>query len=121
MVDGAQNWPYFFDRITAGLDADGMPVAWHHRITGSSIFARWAPPVFKNGFDSDTIDVAEPPYDLPNMLRTTSNTSRQASQQHSGAVSVRRTTSRGGKLYRRARGGSQKRPRGDRLGLLKDS
>ncbi|MGH6867726.1 MAG: xanthine dehydrogenase family protein molybdopterin-binding subunit, partial [Methylocella sp.] len=60
--------PYFFDRITAGLDADGMPVAWHHRITGSSIIARWAPPLFKNGFDSDTIDGAEPSYDLPNML-----------------------------------------------------
>ncbi|MGH6822179.1 MAG: molybdopterin cofactor-binding domain-containing protein [Methylocella sp.] len=60
--------PYFFDRITAGLDADGMPVAWHHRITGPSIIARWAPPLFKNGFDSDTIDGAEPSYDLPNML-----------------------------------------------------
>ena len=35
--------PYFFDRITAGLDADGMPIAWHHRITGSSVFARWYP------------------------------------------------------------------------------
>ena len=60
--------PYFFDRISAGLSADGRPVAWHHRITGSSIIARWAPPVFKNGFDIDTIDGAEPPYDLPNML-----------------------------------------------------
>jgi isoquinoline 1-oxidoreductase beta subunit len=45
-----------------------MPVAWHHRITGSSIIARWVPPVFKNGFDFDAIDGAEPPYDLPNML-----------------------------------------------------
>jgi isoquinoline 1-oxidoreductase subunit beta len=39
--------PYFFDRISAGLDLDGMPVAWHHRITGSSILARFAPPAFK--------------------------------------------------------------------------
>ena len=60
--------PYFFDQITAGLDADGRPVAWHHRITGSSVFARWVPPTFKNGFDSDTIEGAEPPYDLPNFL-----------------------------------------------------
>ena len=60
--------PYFFDRLTAGLDADGMPIAWHDRITGSSVFARWAPPAFKNGFDSDTIEGAEPPYDLPNFL-----------------------------------------------------
>ena len=60
--------PYFFDRIAAGLDANGTPIAWHHRITGSSVFARWAPPTFKNGFDIDTIEGAEPPYDLPNFL-----------------------------------------------------
>jgi isoquinoline 1-oxidoreductase subunit beta len=60
--------PYFFDRITAGLDAQGMPIAWHDRITGSSVFARWAPPAFKNGFDSDTIEGAEPLYNLPNFL-----------------------------------------------------
>ena len=60
--------PYFFDRITAGLDADGMPIAWHHRITGSSVFARWYPALFKDGFDIDTIEGAEPPYDVPNFL-----------------------------------------------------
>jgi len=60
--------PYFFDRITAGLDADGRPIAWHHRITGSSVFARWVPPTFKNGFDPDTVEGAKPPYDLPNFL-----------------------------------------------------
>ena len=61
--------PYYFDRIAAGLDEDGMPVAWHHRITGSSIIARWAPPVFKDGIDFDTVDGAvEPPYALPNIL-----------------------------------------------------
>ena len=61
--------PYFFDRVSGGLDENGMPVAWHHRITGSSIIARWAPPVFKDGFDFDTVDGAvEPPYALPNIL-----------------------------------------------------
>ena len=60
--------PYFLDRLTAGLDADGKPIAWHDRITGSSVFARWVPPAFKNGFDGDTIEGAEPPYDLPNFL-----------------------------------------------------
>ena len=60
--------PYFFDRIAAGLNADGAPIAWRHRITGSSVFARWAPPTFKNGFDIDTIEGAEPLYDLPNFL-----------------------------------------------------
>jgi isoquinoline 1-oxidoreductase subunit beta len=43
-------------------------VAWSHRICGSSIIARWAPPVFKNGYDPDTIDGAlELPYSFPNV------------------------------------------------------
>jgi isoquinoline 1-oxidoreductase subunit beta len=60
--------PYFFDRMAAGLDANGAPIAWHHRITGSSVWARWLPPTFKNGFDPDTIEGAKPPYELPNIL-----------------------------------------------------
>jgi isoquinoline 1-oxidoreductase beta subunit len=60
--------PYWFDRISAGLDAKGMPVAWSHRFAGSSVIARWAPPFFNNGLDSDTtegaIDLA---YGLPAM------------------------------------------------------
>ncbi len=60
--------PYFFDRISAGLDEKGMPVAWNHRFAGSSIIARWAPPLFNNGLDPDTtegaIDLA---YALPNV------------------------------------------------------
>jgi isoquinoline 1-oxidoreductase beta subunit len=43
--------PYFFDRISAGLDEAGMPVAWSHRFAGSSIIARWLPPGFNNGLD----------------------------------------------------------------------
>jgi isoquinoline 1-oxidoreductase subunit beta len=61
--------PYFFDRVSAGLDAQGNPSAWHHRITGSSIIARWAPPIFKNGLDPDTTDGAiDLPYAVPNVL-----------------------------------------------------
>jgi len=60
--------PYWFDRISAGLDEKGMPVAWHHRYAGSSVIARWLPPGFKNGLDPDStegaIDLA---YALPNM------------------------------------------------------
>jgi isoquinoline 1-oxidoreductase subunit beta len=36
--------PYWFDRLSAGLDAKGMPVAWNNRFAGSSVMARWAPP-----------------------------------------------------------------------------
>src|SRR4029077_18608062 len=32
--------PYYYDRFTAGLDAAGRPVAWTHRVVGSSIEAR---------------------------------------------------------------------------------
>ena len=43
--------PYYYDRLAAGLDAEGMPIAWSHRVVGSSIIARWAPPMFVNGLD----------------------------------------------------------------------
>ena len=60
--------PYWFDRISAGLDGKGMPVAWNHRFAGSSVMARWAPPVFKNGLDPDTTEGAiDLVYALPNM------------------------------------------------------
>jgi isoquinoline 1-oxidoreductase subunit beta len=60
--------PYWFDRISAGLDEKGMPVAWNHRFAGSSVIARWAPPVFKNGLDPDTTEGAiNLVYALPNM------------------------------------------------------
>jgi isoquinoline 1-oxidoreductase subunit beta len=59
--------PYWFDRISAGLDEHGKPVAWNHRFAGSSVVARWLPPAFKDGLDPDStegaIDLA---YDLPN-------------------------------------------------------
>jgi isoquinoline 1-oxidoreductase beta subunit len=60
--------PYFFDRMSAGLDEKGMPVAWNHRFAGSSILARWLPPAFNNGLDPDTTDGAiDLAYALPNM------------------------------------------------------
>jgi isoquinoline 1-oxidoreductase beta subunit len=60
--------PYFFDRISAGLDGKGMPVAWNHRFAGSSIIARWAPPLFNNGLDPDTTEGAiDLVYALPNL------------------------------------------------------
>jgi isoquinoline 1-oxidoreductase beta subunit len=60
--------PTFFDRMSAGLDAKGMPVAWNHRFAGSSIIARWAPPLFQNGLDPDTTEGAiHLTYALPNM------------------------------------------------------
>ena len=78
--------PCYYDRIAAGLDAHGKPVAWTHRITGSSIIARVSSELFpKNlrviralglgsifatlkGLDTDAVEgAAEPPYALPNI------------------------------------------------------
>src|SRR6267378_2746904 len=60
--------PTFFDRISAGLDGKGAPVAWNHRFAGSSVIARWVPPGFNNGLDSDTTEGAiDLVYALPNM------------------------------------------------------
>jgi len=59
--------PYFVDRMSAGLDEGGMPVAWSHRFAGSSILARFLPQAFNNGLDPDTTDGAiNLPYALPN-------------------------------------------------------
>jgi isoquinoline 1-oxidoreductase subunit beta len=59
--------PYYYDRLSAGLDADGRPVAWNHRIVGSSVVARYLPPLFKDGLEFDVIDsAAETPYACPN-------------------------------------------------------
>jgi isoquinoline 1-oxidoreductase beta subunit len=60
--------PYWFDRLTAGLDEKGMPVAWSNRYAGSSVIARWLPPGFKNGLDPDTTEGAiNLAYTLPNL------------------------------------------------------
>jgi len=60
--------PYFFDRMSAGLDEKGMPVAWNHRFAGSSIIARYLPPAFNKGLDPDTTEGAiDLVYALPNL------------------------------------------------------
>ena len=60
--------PYWFDRISAGLDEKGMPIAWNHRYAGSSVIARWLPPAFNNGLDPDSTEGAiDLVYSLPNM------------------------------------------------------
>src|SRR5215471_15106367 len=60
--------PYWFDRISAGLDANGMPITWDHRFAGSSVLARWAPPFFRNGLDPVTTEGAiNLVYALPNL------------------------------------------------------
>ncbi|HEV2749985.1 MAG TPA: xanthine dehydrogenase family protein molybdopterin-binding subunit [Gemmatimonadales bacterium] len=58
--------PYYYDRLAAGLDARGRPVAWTHRIVGPAIIARYLPPAFTNGIDIDGVDGAvQLVYDIP--------------------------------------------------------
>jgi isoquinoline 1-oxidoreductase subunit beta len=60
--------PIYQDRLSAGLDADGRPISWSHRICGSAVSARYAPADMKNGVDPDTVESAiDAPYDLPNI------------------------------------------------------
>jgi isoquinoline 1-oxidoreductase beta subunit len=60
--------PYWLDRISAGLDDTGKPVAWHNRYAGSSVISRWAPPWFNNGLDPDSTEGAiDLVYGLPNL------------------------------------------------------
>jgi len=78
--------PYYYDRIAAGLDEHGMPIAWTHRIAGSSIMDRVINQLFPKtlrvmraaglhqlvamvkGLDVDAVEgAAEPPYTLPNI------------------------------------------------------
>jgi isoquinoline 1-oxidoreductase beta subunit len=59
--------PYWVDRISAGLDDKGRPIAWNNRFAGSSVIARWLPPAFKGGLGPDSTEGAiDLVYDLPN-------------------------------------------------------
>src|SRR5882672_5785117 len=59
--------PYWFDRIAAGLDDKGKPIAWKNRFAGPSVIARWLPPGFKDGLDPDSTEGAiDLDYAIPN-------------------------------------------------------
>lgn len=60
--------PYYVDRLSARLDDKGRPAAWFHRVTGSSIMARFAPPAVKDGVDPDAVEgAADLQYAIPAM------------------------------------------------------
>jgi isoquinoline 1-oxidoreductase beta subunit len=59
--------PAYYDRLAASLSGSRI-LGWHHRITGSSVMARWLPPAFQKGVDPDAVDSAvDVPYDIPNL------------------------------------------------------
>ncbi|MDQ0512976.1 xanthine dehydrogenase family protein molybdopterin-binding subunit [Ancylobacter amanitiformis] len=60
--------PLYHDRLKARVE-NGRITAWHHRVTGASILARWLPPAFKDGIDGDAVDGAiDPPYAVGDIL-----------------------------------------------------
>jgi isoquinoline 1-oxidoreductase beta subunit len=59
--------PYYYDKFKAGLDEQGMPVSWSHRIVGSSIMSRFFPAAMKDGVDPDAVEAAiDNLYEIPN-------------------------------------------------------
>jgi isoquinoline 1-oxidoreductase beta subunit len=58
--------PVYRDVLAASLK-DGRIAGWTHRVTGSSIMARWLPPAYTHNVDIDAVDSAiDMPYDIPN-------------------------------------------------------
>ena len=61
--------PMYLHKLTAGLDANGNLIAWHHRIVGQSIFMGRPGPWVTNGIDITSVGgAANVPYDIPNIL-----------------------------------------------------
>jgi isoquinoline 1-oxidoreductase subunit beta len=62
--------PVAMARMAAGLDADGLPLAWHVRMTGNSIWGTLMPATVRGGVDRQFQEgfLADMPYDIPNYL-----------------------------------------------------
>jgi isoquinoline 1-oxidoreductase beta subunit len=62
--------PFWYDRMAAGLDQTGNPVAWSHRIVGQSIMTGTAFEKYtvKEGVDASSVEgAADLPYAIPNV------------------------------------------------------
>lgn len=63
--------PMYFHRLQAGLDAEGQPLAWRHRIVGQSIMTGTLleEGMVTNGVDATSVEgAANMPYAVPNVL-----------------------------------------------------
>ena len=57
-----------YNRLRAGLDADGWPTVWTNKIVSASTFQRIFPSLVKNGLDPDAVEgAANLPYAIPNL------------------------------------------------------
>ncbi|MGK6311128.1 molybdopterin cofactor-binding domain-containing protein [Variovorax sp. DT-64] len=57
--------PAYVDQFSAAIDSQGRPMAIAHRVVGSSIMARVAPGLFRNGLDHDAVEAGLGPYEWP--------------------------------------------------------
>ena len=58
--------PVTYNELVGGLDADGWPVAWIHRIAGASIAEQFGP--LRNGIDASSVEgAANIPYRIANV------------------------------------------------------
>jgi isoquinoline 1-oxidoreductase beta subunit len=64
--------PATYNKMSAGIDAAGMPLFWHHRVVNASIMAPLAPVLFGAPFKDDQLDDSSfegahnLPYTIPN-------------------------------------------------------
>src|SRR2546421_4230640 len=67
-IRNAQYRPVNHHRLQAGLDPNGRPVVWTHRIVAPSIMARVFPDTIKNGLDEEAVEGGVGmPYTIPNV------------------------------------------------------
>jgi isoquinoline 1-oxidoreductase beta subunit len=59
--------PAYYDRISAALGPDGLPIAWADHVTGASVMGHYVPGGLPEGkLDEDAVEGAqELPYDIP--------------------------------------------------------
>jgi isoquinoline 1-oxidoreductase subunit beta len=61
--------PAAYNKLEAGIDADGWPVAWKNRIVSPSILNRFFPGSVKNGLDNSSVEgAANLAYGIPNLF-----------------------------------------------------
>lgn len=58
--------PASYHRLSAGLDDKAQPLAWHHRMTSTSITAMWEPPDRAKPEESEVSGAADLAYAIPN-------------------------------------------------------
>jgi isoquinoline 1-oxidoreductase subunit beta len=69
-IKGGMYRPMYFHRLWAGLDAQGNPVAWKHRIVGQSIIGGtpFEPMLVRDGIDGTSVEGAHNlPYAIANL------------------------------------------------------